>query len=82
MNLLRIKGEIEVDSIVASDIPLFTQHFTLSAAYADGKKGGFAFYDRGAESSEEPEFTLKFKHSWARAADLGLNFFDRQLEFY
>ena len=82
LSLLKIKGEIEVDSIVASDIPLFTQHLTFSAAYADGKKGGFAFYDRGPESLEEPEFTLKFKHSWARAADLGLNFFDRKLEFY
>ena len=54
LSLLRIKGEIEVDSIVASDMPLFTQHLTLSAAYADGKKGGFAFYERGSESSEEP----------------------------
>jgi hypothetical protein len=82
LSLLKIKGEIEVDSIVASDIPLFTKHLTLSAAYADGKKGGFAFYERGSESSENPEFTLKFKNSWARAADLGMNFFDRQLEFY
>ena len=75
LSLLKIKGDIEVDSVVASDMPLFTQHLTLSAAYADGKKGGFAFYDRGPESPEEPEFTLKFKHSWARAADLGINFF-------
>ncbi len=82
LSLLKIKGEIEVDSIVASDIPLFTQHLTISAAYADGKKGGFAFYERGPKSSEEPEFTLKFKESWARAADLGINFFDRQLELY
>ena len=69
LSLLRIKGEIEVDSIIATDIPLFTKHLTLSAAYADGTKGGFAFYDRGSDSSEEPEFTLKFKRSWARAAD-------------
>ena len=82
LSLLRIKGEIEVDSIIATDIPLFTKHLTLSAAYADGTKGGFAFYERGADSSEEPEFTLKFKRSWARAADLGINFFERQLEFY
>jgi len=82
LSLLKIKGEIEVDSIVASNIPLFTQHLTLSAAYADGKKGGFAFYDRGPESPDEPEFTLKFKNSWARAADLSMNFFNRQLEFY
>ena len=82
LSLLRIKGEIEVDSIIATDIPLFTKHLTLSAAYADGTKGGFAFYDRGSDSPEEPEFTLKFKRSWARAADLGINFFDRQLEFY
>ena len=82
LSLLRIKGEIEVDSIIATDIPLFTKHLTFSAAYADGTKGGFAFYERGADSSEEPEFTLKFKRSWARAADLGINFFERQLEFY
>ena len=82
LSLFRIKGEIEVDSIIATDIPLFTKHLTLSAAYADGTKGGFAFYDRGSDSPEEPEFTLKFKRSWARAADLGINFFDRQLEFY
>ena len=82
LSIFRITGEIEVDSILATDIPLFTKHLTLSAAYADGTKGGFAFYDRGSDSPEEPEFTLKFKHSWGRAADLGLNFYDRQLEFY
>ena len=36
LSLFRIKGEIEVDSIIATDIPLFTKHLTLSAAYADG----------------------------------------------
>ena len=82
LSLFKIKGEIEVDSIIATDIPLFTKHLTLSAAYADGTKGGFAFHERGSDSSEEPEFILKFKRSWARAADLGINFFDRQLEFY
>jgi hypothetical protein len=82
LSLFRIKGEIEVDSIIATDIPLFTKHLTLSTAYVDGKKGGFAFYDRGSDASEEPEFTLKFKRSSARAADIGVNFFNRQLEFY
>ncbi|MBF0239415.1 MAG: hypothetical protein HQM12_17065 [SAR324 cluster bacterium] len=82
LSLLQIQGEIEVDSVIASDIPLFTQHLTLSMAYVDGKKGGFAFFGRGPDSPAEPEFTLKFKKSYGRAVDLGFNLFDRQLEFY
>ena len=61
LSLVRIKGDIEVDSFIVSDLPLFTKHFTLSAAYVEGKKGGFAFYDRGPDSPQEPAFNLKFK---------------------
>ncbi len=82
LSLLRIQGEIGVDSIIASDIPLFTEHLTLSAAYADGTKGGFAFYDRGSDAAAEPEFILEFERSWARGFDIGLNFFDKKFEVY
>lgn len=82
LSLIRIRGEFEIDGVIVTDIPLFTKHFTLSLAYANSKGGGFAFYDRGPDSSEEPEFTLKFNRTWARAADLNLKFFDGQLEFY
>jgi hypothetical protein len=82
LSLLRIRGEMEVDSIVATDMPIFTQHFTFSFFYADGRKGGFAFYDRGAESTEEPEFTLKFEATIARAYEFRLKLFEEQLEFY
>ena len=82
LSLLGIRGEIELDSIVFSDIPLFSRHFTLSGVYANGKKGGFSFYDRGPDSSQNPEFTLKFGKSIARALELGLNFFERQIELY
>ena len=82
ISLLGVRGDIEVDSIVLTDVPLFTSHFTLSTLYADGNKGGFAYYGRGQDSSPEPEFTLEFGRSYGRALELGLNFFDRQLEFY
>ncbi len=82
LSLLRIRGEMEVDSIVATDMPIFTQHFTFSLIYADGRKGGFAFYDRGPDSTEEPEFTLKFDATIARAYEFRLKFFEEQLEFY
>ena len=82
INLIKIQGDMEVDSIIVTHIPLFTEHFTLSLAYADAQHGGFAFYDRGPDSSEEPDFTLEFDHSYAGGADLTLRFFDRQLEFY
>ena len=82
ISLLGVRGDIEVDSIVLTDVPIFTSHFTLSMVYADGNKGGFAYYDRGQDSSPEPEFTLEFGRSYGRALELGLNFFDRQLEIY
>ena len=82
LNAFRIQGDIDVDSLVANDIPLGSEHFTLSLAYADGKKGGFAFYGRGPNSSKKPEFTLKFGKSTGRAFDLNLYLFDRQLNFY
>ena len=82
ISLLGVRGDIEVDSIVLTDVPIFTSHFTLSMVYADGNKGGFAYYGRGRDSSPEPEFTLEFGRSYGRALELGLNFFDRQLEFY
>jgi len=82
LSLLGIRGEIELNSLVVTDIPLFTKHFTLSGLYANGKKGGFSFFGRGPDSSETPEFTLKFEKSIARAFELGLNFYERQIEFY
>ena len=82
LNAFRIQGDIDVDSLVANDIPLGSEHFTLSLAYADGKKGGFAFYGRGPDSSKEPEFTLKFGKSKGDGQELNLYFFDRQLNFY
>ena len=82
LSLLGIRGEIELDSLVFSDIPLFSRHFTISGVYANGKKGGFSFYDRGPDSSQNPEFTLKFGKSIARALELGLNFFEKQIEIY
>lgn len=82
LSLLGIRGDIEIDSLVASEIPIFTKHLTFSGLYANGKKGGFSFYGRGPESSEIPEFTLKFGKSIARAFEFGLNFFERQIEFY
>ena len=69
LSLLGIRGDIELDSIVAADIPFFTQHLTLSGVYA-GRKGDFSFYGRGPESSEIPEFTLKFGKSIASAISL------------
>ncbi len=82
MSLIGIRGEMEVDSVALTDIPLFTKHLTLSTAIADARGGGFAFYGRGPNSSEEPDFTLKFDHTIGHGADLTLKFFDRQLEFY
>ncbi len=82
LSLIRIRGEYEVDSVLATDIPLGTKHLTLSLAYADSRGGGFAFYDRGPDSSEEPAFTLQFNHIYGRAMDISGKFFDGQLEFY
>ena len=77
-----LRGEWEVDSVILTDIPLFTPHFTLSALYADAKDGGFAFYARGRDSPSKPEFNLFFDSVITYGIELGLNFFERQLEFY
>ena len=82
LSILGVRGEIEVNSIIISDVPLFTEHFTLSGLYANGKKGGFSFYGRGPDSSATPEFTLKFGKSIARAIEFGINFYERQVEMY
>ncbi len=82
INVLQIRGDMEVDAIAATDMPLFTKHLTLSLLYADSREGGFAFYNRGSDSSEEPAFTLKFNHVYGWGADLALNFFDNQVELY
>ena len=82
LSLLGIRGEIELNSLVIADVPLFTQHFTLSGLYANGKRGGFSFFGRGPDSSENPEFTLEFGKSIARAFEFGLNFYERQIHLY
>ena len=37
LSLARIKGNIEVDCFIVSGLPLLTQHFTLSSAFAERK---------------------------------------------
>ena len=82
LNLIRIRGDYEVDAVAATGMPIFTPRLNLSLAYAHGRKGAFSFYGRGPDSSQTPEFTLKFKDSYGYGAELSLNFFQRQLEFY
>lgn len=81
-SIASLRGEWEVDTAILTGIPLFTQHLTLSALYANAKNGGFAFYGRGTDSPSTPEFTLFFERVTTYGVEFGLNFFDRQLEFY
>ena len=64
LNLIRIRGDYEVDAVAATGMPIFTPRLNLSLAYAHGRKGAFSFYGRGPDSSQTPEFTLKFKDSF------------------
>ena len=82
LNLIRIRGDYDVDAVATTGIPIFTPRLNLALAYAHGRKGAFSFYGRGPESSKDPEFTLKFKDSYGYGLELSLNFFNRQLEFY
>ena len=82
LSILGIRGEIEINSLIIADVPIFSQHLTLSGLYANGKRGGFSFFGRGPDSSETPEFTLEFEKSIARAFEFGLNFYEKQIELY
>ncbi len=82
LSLLGIRGEIELDSLIISEVPLFTRRLTISGLYANGKRGGFSFFGRGPNSSQTPEFTLKFGKSIARAIEFSINFFEKQIELY
>ena len=39
ISLLGVRGDIEVNSIVLTDVPILTYHFTLTMVYADRNKG-------------------------------------------
>ena len=82
LNLIQIRGDYEVDAVAATGMPVFTPRLNLALAYAHGRKGAFSFYGRGPDSTETPEFTLKFKDSYGYGAELSMNFFHRQLVFY
>ena len=75
LNLIRIRGDYDVDAVATTGIPIFTPRLNLALAYAHGRKGAFSFYGRGPESSKDPEFTLKFKDSYGYGLELSLNFF-------
>ncbi|MGK5091417.1 hypothetical protein WDW89_05280 [Deltaproteobacteria bacterium TL4] len=82
ITLLHAEGDWAFDSAILTDLPLFTQHLTFSAVYADLYDGGANLYERGPDSSEEPVLKLELDRLLTRAAEVSLNLFESQLELY
>lgn len=88
-SIARLKGDDaegtnswNMDSLVLTEIPLFTEHFTLSAAYGSSEGGTMSLFDRGRDSPTEPAFNFTVDEGRMGGLEFSLNFFDKHLEIY
>jgi len=85
---LRAEGEgvsndpASVEVVSLFDVPLFTEHLTLSGGKVQVTNGAAEFYSRGADSSKDDKIIYKASKVDIGIYDLSLNFFDYQLELY
>ena len=74
--------DFKIDILSIFDIPLFTDHFTLTWFSTKIRNAGWPEGQRGIDSDRESMYYLLASHVDASGGELSVNIYDNQLEAY
>ena len=74
--------DFKIDILSIFDIPLFTDHLTLTWFSTKIRNAGWPEGQRGIDSDRESMYYLLASHVDASGGELSVNFYDNQLEAY